>query len=311
MLTVHIHPADRNTQVAAPPPGSLGPDEQWSINRNDKLSQWGFSIYGIRDAYSGYILDATLLPSSNMSKNAQYFYVCAVYDRQGFPLQLASNRENEMDLTRDTQKLFRQMRPLNKTQFKKHSPNVEHRSQKHVGIEIQWSTIWRNVLGTFEKYVAPEEQEDFSFDDPVHRVLFHWVTVPVIKSMLEEEVKFHRTYPVRRQRKKALNPSGGSREDAYHDGFPGASDCLTNLWIMGKEGSQMFEDLLVETQDEATLTWWDDDQEKILETAHARVFAKLGMCPLLEEIGVAGVWTLFGPMLELVQAPLEAYFESK
>ncbi|ODN95869.1 hypothetical protein L198_04488 [Cryptococcus wingfieldii CBS 7118] len=191
-----------------------------------------------------------------MSKNAQYVYVWAVYDRQARKQPGEGNgfdeRYPEIVQVLRLSHVCRQMRPLNKTQFKKHSPNVEHRSQKHVGIEIQWSTIWRNVLRTFEEYVAPEEQEDFSFDDPVHR-----------------------------------------------------------LRIIGEEESQMFGDLCVETRDEASLTWWDDDQEKILEAAHAPVFAKLGMCPLSEEIGVARVWTLFWPMLELVQAPLEAYFESK
>jgi len=57
---------------------SAGPNEQWSIDGHDKLSAYGFGIYGIRDVYSGRFLALKAMPSNRTLVNAVWVYMDTV-----------------------------------------------------------------------------------------------------------------------------------------------------------------------------------------------------------------------------------------
>jgi hypothetical protein len=62
---------------------SLGPNDQWSADGHDKLSQIGFPIYGIRDKWSGKWLGLWVVPNNRLKEAVAYLFLSLVYEMGG------------------------------------------------------------------------------------------------------------------------------------------------------------------------------------------------------------------------------------
>lgn len=54
---------------------SLGPNQEWSADGHDKLSAYGFAIWGIRDKWSGKWLALWVLPNNRKKHAIAFLYL--------------------------------------------------------------------------------------------------------------------------------------------------------------------------------------------------------------------------------------------
>lgn len=75
----------------------LGPNHQWSADGHDKLTQIGFPIYAFRDAWSGYVLGARIMPSNRKMIHVLDFYLDLVQQYGGCPLTVTTDHGSEVN----------------------------------------------------------------------------------------------------------------------------------------------------------------------------------------------------------------------
>ena len=70
-------PSSQKHRIGAPTPPVVfrGPHKEWSGIGLEKLSDIGFSIWGIRDVWSGKWLGLWVIPSSNLKTSVAYLYL--------------------------------------------------------------------------------------------------------------------------------------------------------------------------------------------------------------------------------------------
>jgi transposase InsO family protein len=114
-----------------------GPNRVWSIDGHDKLSAYGFQIYGIIDAYSRKIL-GMFIGLSNRTQIAVLKYYLRTIKEYGVPKLIRADKGAETILLAASQFAFRKARkphiPLEKT-------IAYGTSTKNQRIERWWRTL--------------------------------------------------------------------------------------------------------------------------------------------------------------------------
>ncbi|EIW73542.1 hypothetical protein TREMEDRAFT_59718 [Tremella mesenterica DSM 1558] len=155
-------------KVARFPIISVGPNEQWSIDRHDKLSSYGIGIYGIRDVYSGCLLALQAMPSNRRSEDVHCIFVDTVLKVIGFPLQIASDRGSEIGEVVASQVAFRSTySPVPADEV---FPYKLLKSTHNITIERSWGNVRENVVDQVKLALYSAYSSALVHDgDPVHQ----------------------------------------------------------------------------------------------------------------------------------------------
>lgn len=79
---------------------SAGPNEVWCCDGHDKLSKYGFSMWGMRDKFSRKWLSIWVMPSSanRYAAVAAYLWLSKVLELGGMPIQTSTDCGSETTL---------------------------------------------------------------------------------------------------------------------------------------------------------------------------------------------------------------------
>src|ERR1700749_655811 len=78
------HPTAR--QIRRVPLSSLGSNDVWCVDGHDKLSQFGFAIWGMRDKFSRKWLGLWVMPNNRHSIVVTYLWLTVVRKLGGEPI---------------------------------------------------------------------------------------------------------------------------------------------------------------------------------------------------------------------------------
>ena len=85
-----------------------GPNYAWHLHGYDKLKPWGFPIHGCIDGFSRHIMWLEVAGSNNLPEYPAMYYVEAVKDLGGCPVEVVTNLGTENGLLASIQSYFRQ-----------------------------------------------------------------------------------------------------------------------------------------------------------------------------------------------------------
>jgi hypothetical protein len=73
---------------------SEGPNEVWYCDGHDKLSKYGFAIWGIRDKFSRKWLGLWVIPNNRLGHVVAYLWLTVVRDLEGKKLAQSLELQN-------------------------------------------------------------------------------------------------------------------------------------------------------------------------------------------------------------------------
>ena len=134
-----------------------GPNYAWHMDGYDKLKPWGFPIHGAIDGFSRKVIWLNVTRSNNSPDNIAQFYLQAVKDLEGCPVEMVTDLGTENGLVAAIQSYFRD----------NHDAHRYVSSLRNQRIEGWWSffsknrsTWWRNFFSDLES----REEIDLSYD---------------------------------------------------------------------------------------------------------------------------------------------------
>ena len=189
-----------------------GPSRVWSVDGHDKLSEYGFQIYAIIDAFSRYVIDIYVGISNRTQVAIQKFFLQCV--RQfGFPKLIRSDKGMETLMMCVCQLLLRREE---KPDLPFHKAYIFGPSTKNQRIEAWWNTLADGLTQTWKKFFEAFVHAGI-FDSEVHYdvIALRFIYFKKIREDIENMVELHNIHPIRRQKSRSEYMQFGPPEENF------------------------------------------------------------------------------------------------
>jgi len=200
-----------------------GPNRVWSVDGHDKLSEYGFQIYGIIDGYSRYVLGCWVGLSNRTQVAVQKFYLKTVC-RYGIPQVVRSDKGIETVLMCAAQTALRySIDPL--ISFSK--AYVYGPSTKNQRIEAWWNTLADGLTEGWKQFFIKLDKANMFDKESIHDVVaLRFIYIDILREQVQNFVDLHNIYTIRKQKWRSYIIPLGRPEDLYffHDHAP---ECKT------------------------------------------------------------------------------------
>ncbi|KAI5788940.1 hypothetical protein DFH27DRAFT_632694, partial [Peziza echinospora] len=177
-----------------------GPNRVWSIDGHDKLSRFGFQIYGCIDAYSRYIVWCYVGHSNRtaVSVNKQFLTMVAEFDL--FPKLIRFDMGLETSLLCNSQLVLRRAEKPDLPFNKAYAFGTSTRNQR---IESWWNLLANAQTDTWRAIFAGYEEQGYFNGGQLDQALLQFIYMPLIRQHIHTFVQEHNNHRIRRQRTRS------------------------------------------------------------------------------------------------------------
>ncbi|KAI9748093.1 MAG: hypothetical protein M4579_007315 [Chaenotheca gracillima] len=225
-----------------------GPNRIWSADGHDKLSEFGFEIYGIIDGYSRFIVSLYVGLSARTEVGVQKYYLEAV-KRYGFPKKVRSDKGNETGLMAECQVRFRRSVKPDLPWERIYGYGTSTKNQR---IEAWWNTMASGQTESWKRFFEKLKEDGF-FDGSDYDIMaLRYIYMPIIRQHISTFVQMHNNHRIRRQRARELYLSTGKPYEMFHYPAPGVRNYAT------RPDAELLAELEAEVQNYSADTYQTD-----------------------------------------------------
>jgi hypothetical protein len=177
-----------------------GPSRIWSVDGHDKLSEYGFQIYAIIDAFSRFVIDIYVGISNRTQVAVLHFFLRCV--RQfGFPKTVRSDKGTETLMMCVAQVLLRREE---KPDLPFHKAWIYGPSTKNQRIEAWWNTLADGLTETWKRFFEQFVHAGiFDSESYIDIIALRFIYFNKVKTDIENMVELHNIHPIRRQKNRS------------------------------------------------------------------------------------------------------------
>jgi transposase InsO family protein len=194
-----------------------GPNERWAVDGHDKLSAFGFQIYGIIDTFSRMVLGCYVGISNRTQVAVQKYYLDTV-NKYGVPKSVRSDKGTETTLMATAHVALRRAQSGDELPFRE--AFIYGPSTSNIRIESWWNLLidaqtesWKTL---FEQLSNAGMWSKSKYDRIALRHLF----MTPLREHIKTFVTVHNTHSIRRQSNRAHYLRYGKPDELYN-----YSDC--------------------------------------------------------------------------------------
>ncbi|RPA73771.1 hypothetical protein BJ508DRAFT_313480 [Ascobolus immersus RN42] len=166
--------------------GVPGPNRVWSIDGHDKLSHFGFEIYGCIDAYSRCIMWCFVVP----------------FDSEG-ERQVSKAKNPDLEF------------------YKIYSFGTSTRNQR---IEAWWRLLAEGKTDTYRTLFERLETDNLFNGGAIDKTAMQFIYMDIIRSAIHDFVEIHNRHRIRNQRQRESYLPTGRPKELYNDPPTGVTD---------------------------------------------------------------------------------------
>lgn len=222
-----------------------GPNQVWSCDGYDKLSPFGFQIYGIIDAYSRKIIHVFVGISNRTAAAVQKYFLMAVKE-YGFPVKLRTDMGTETVLMAECQGYFREEQEgieLETSSFHLFGPSVHN-----TRIEPWWGKLASAVINPWrELFQQYENNNEFQRLNRWDIMALRYVYMDLLRKSCNHFIDTWNVHTIRHQKNRPYLPTG-KVWSLYHDPPEGVKNFAT------QPSHELLDMLMGEVND------WDPDR---------------------------------------------------
>ena len=175
---------------------TLGPNDVWHLDGNDKLKRWGFCIHGCVDGFSRKVLWMQVASTNNDSLVVANYFLRCVKKFEIAPKRLRMDKGTENIYCEDLQQFF-----TNNIDGVRYGAST--RNQR---IEAYWSRLKKYRLSWWINFFKAMCNEGLYLPHlEIHQEVLLFVFLPIIEKEINE---FVRTWNARVVRQSAAAPGG-------------------------------------------------------------------------------------------------------
>lgn len=276
-------------QIRRVPLTSDGPNDVWCCDGHDKLTKYGFAIWGMRDKFSRKWLGLWVIPNNRIALVVAYLWLTVVRKSGGIPKQTSSDCGTENTVIYGfANALSAAFIPEDEIDKPAH---IFLRSVHHIPIERGWLDL-RNDFGHNFPFFWEAGRPIYDETNPTHKELAMWLWPPILQKELDRFCDLANNRRVRKQNDKVL-PSGVTPNTAYR--FPdrfGGENCLQPVDINIVD--EILRDLAPNV---VIMTDWGVSPE--LAARAEQALAELHIAK--ENMTLTNAWVIFSAILNLIQ----------
>ncbi|KAI7961840.1 hypothetical protein MJO28_002329 [Puccinia striiformis f. sp. tritici] len=185
-----------------------GPNHIWSADGHDKLKPYGITVYGFIDAWSRKVLGIFVHVTNNDPRHVGVYLLQLAQSLGGIPKKLTTDKGTETGdmATFQIQLSHEFIEDLTPEQAQEHMHYTK--SIHNQRIESLWSRMMtehnRPVIDNILKHMEKEAYDD---SDPLQKLLFVFLWVPVFQASADSWVESHNAFRKRRDKRTCL-PTG-------------------------------------------------------------------------------------------------------
>lgn len=176
-----------------------GPGRVLSIDGHDKLSRFGFQIYGAIDAYSRYITWCYIGISNQTAVSVNKQYLEMVRSTGQIPKLIRSDKGTETVLIARSHILLR--RATNSTLSFERAYSFG-KSVKNQRIEAWWNILTDGQTESWKQYFGRLENEDLFQEDKIDVACLQFVYMDMLRIHIHRFVDIHNNHPIQKQAKR-------------------------------------------------------------------------------------------------------------
>lgn len=256
-----------------------GPNYAWHVDGYDKVKPWGFPIHGCIDSYSRRIMWLEVARSNNLPEYPAMYYVEAVKDLGGCPVEVVTDLGTENGLLASIQSYFRQ------------NPDA-HRyvpSPRNQRIEGWWSFYSKNRSSWWRNFFqALETDGKIDLTSEMNKECLWYCFSGVLQADCDAVKEHWNTHYIRRSRHNTV----GGRPDSlfflpeYHGAVnnllssvePNEIECVSQQIIVTQDTDEYQEyfDYVVEGLNIEAPTTWKEALQQYEKLTH---IAEFGFSP--------------------------------
>jgi hypothetical protein len=189
-----------------------GPNRVWSVDGHDKLSIYGFQIYGIIDAYSRKILGLWVGISNRTQVAVQKFFLECVRE-YGFPKTVRADKGQETTRMAVCQAAFRRSEK-EEVPFRKafaYGP-----STKNQRIEAWWNLLIQGCTKGWMGFFSRLTEEGYFTGSKFDRIAIRHIYMEALRLRISRFVQAHNMHKIRSANTKTGYYPGGRPNMLYH-----------------------------------------------------------------------------------------------
>ncbi|KAH9466394.1 hypothetical protein Pst134EB_001450 [Puccinia striiformis f. sp. tritici] len=190
-----------------------GPNFIWSADGHDKLKKFGITMYGFIDAWSRKVLAVHVHVTNNDPRHIGYYYLNLVKSLGGIPRRTTTDQGTEtIHMAGHQINLTEQ---FNLECIDSPQSHLFTKSTHNQKIECLWSQLMKQYnCEVIKALFDAEEKEYYNPNDPLQKLLFLYLWVPLLQRGLDEWKVNYNLFQ-RRPDKKSMLPSGCSADWCY------------------------------------------------------------------------------------------------
>ena len=190
-----------------------GPNQVWSIDGHDKLSRFGFQIYGAIDAYSRYMIWYFVGHSNRTAVSVNKQFLSAIRSHNTIPQLVRSDKGTETTLLCNSQLVLH--RAVN------HEVPIREvysyrTSTKNQRIESWWNLLANAQTDTWREIFNDLEMEGYFNGGALDIIAMQFVYMRMITDHIHTFVQIHNCHRIRRQRKREHYLPSGKPIELYN-----------------------------------------------------------------------------------------------
>ena len=190
-----------------------GPNRVWSIDGHDKLSRFGFRIYGAIDAYSRYIIWCFIGHSNRTAVSVNKQYLTAVRQLGVFPKLIRSDKGTETTLLCNSHLSLRRAEQPDLPLSKAYSYGTSTKNQR---IESWWNLLANAQTDTWRAIFVDLEETGFFDGGDIDVICLQYIYMEMVTAHIQGFVRVHNTHRIRRQRNQEHYLPTGRPCEMYH-----------------------------------------------------------------------------------------------
>ncbi|CUS11455.1 unnamed protein product, partial [Tuber aestivum] len=176
-----------------------GPNRILSIYGHDKLSRFGFEIYGAIDAYSRYIVWCYVGISNRTAVSVNKQYLCLLRTTLHMPKVIRSDKGDETVLLAESHLSLRRANHPDLPFEKAYSYGKSTKNQR---IEAWWNILTEGQTQAWKVYFAQLESDGYFNGGDLDKSCLQFLYMKIIRSHIHRFVEIHNSHPIRLQRKR-------------------------------------------------------------------------------------------------------------
>jgi transposase InsO family protein len=190
-----------------------GPNRVWSVDGHDKLSRFGFEIYGAIDAYSRYVVWCFVGHSNRTAVSVNKQYLLTVQKARKIPKLIRSDMGTETILLCHSQLILRRALKPGLPFRKIYSWGTSTKNQR---IESWWNLLTNAQTETYRELFLALEHEGYFDGSEVDKLCLQFIYMEMLRKHIYGFVCLHNTHRIRHQRNRGHYLPTGRPHQMYH-----------------------------------------------------------------------------------------------